>query len=61
MPDIEKRRAILVACCLNNCYGCFAPLETFPNFLIMKKQQKNEQNNSQNHLIKYLKIFQKEV
>ena len=36
MSDLEKRRAILVACCLNNLYGCYASLQTFLNFLIWK-------------------------
>ena len=40
MPDVEKRKAILVACCPNNLYGRYASLQTFFNFLIMKKQQK---------------------
>ena len=40
MSDVEKRKAMLVACCLNNSYGCYASLQTFLNFLIMKKQQK---------------------
>ena len=39
MPDVEKRRSILAACCLNNLYGCHC-LQTFFNLLIMKKQQK---------------------
>ena len=40
MSDIEKRRAILNARCLNNLYGCYASLQTFLNFLLMKRQQK---------------------
>ena len=40
MSVVEKRKAILVACCLNNLYGCYISLQTFFNFLIMKKQQK---------------------
>ena len=40
MSDVEKRKAILVACCLNNLYSCYASLQTFLNFLLMKKQQK---------------------
>ena len=40
MPDVEKRKAILVVCSLNNLYGRYASLQTFLNFLIMKKQQK---------------------
>ena len=35
MSDVEKRKAILVACCLNNLYGCYASLKTFVNFLII--------------------------
>ena len=58
MPDVEKRRTILVTCCLNNLYGCCASLQTSLNFLIMKITTKN-QNNSQDHLINHLKIFQK--
>ena len=40
MSDVEKRKAILVACCLNRLYGCYASLQTFLNYLIMKKEQK---------------------
>ena len=29
MYDIEKRRAALVACCLNNLHGFYASLQTF--------------------------------
>ena len=60
MSDVEKRRAILVGCCLDKFYGCYASLQTF-NFLIIKKQQQKKQNNSKDHLIKHLKIFQTEV
>ena len=60
MSHVEKRKAMLVAYCLNNLYGCYASLETFLNVLIMKKKQHKIKNNSQDHLIKYLKIFQKE-
>ena len=59
MSDVEKRRTILVACFLNNLYGCYASLQTFLNALIMNNNNNNN-NNSQNHLIKHLKIFQKE-
>ena len=38
MSDVIKRKAILVAYCLNNLYGCYASLQTFLNFLRMKKQ-----------------------
>ena len=34
-----KIRTILVRCCLNKLYGCYASLQTFLNFLIMKTQQ----------------------
>ena len=40
MSVVEKRKAILVACCLNTLYGCYISLQTFFDFLIMKKQQK---------------------
>ena len=40
MSDVEKRKAILVACCLNKLYGCYASLQTFLNYLIKKKEQK---------------------
>ena len=40
MSYVDKRKAILVACCLNNLYRCYASLQTFLSFLIMKKQQK---------------------
>ena len=42
---VEKKVAILVAilaCCLNNLYDCCASLQTFLNFLIMKKQISNK-------------------
>ena len=39
MSDVKKRRAILATCYLNNFYGCYASLQTFLNFLIMKKKQ----------------------
>ena len=57
ISDTEKRRAILVACCLNNFYDCYASLQTFLNFLITKKQNKTKQerNNSQDHLINHQK------
>ena len=42
MSVVEKRKAILVACCLNNLYGCYVSLQTFFNFLIMKKQKLNK-------------------
>ena len=29
MSDVEKRRAALVACCLNNLYGLYGSLQTF--------------------------------
>ena len=35
-----KKRPILIARCLNNLYGCFESLQSFFNFLIIKKQQK---------------------
>ena len=35
MSDVEKRRAVLAVCCLNNLYGFNALLQTFLNFLIM--------------------------
>ena len=40
--DVDKRRSILVTCCLNNLYGCYVSLQTFLYFLIMKKQQKRK-------------------
>ena len=43
MFDVGKGRTILVACCLNNLYGCYASLQTFLNFLFMKKQRKINQ------------------
>ena len=43
MSDVGKGRTILVACCLNNSYGCYASLQTFLNFLFMKKQRKINQ------------------
>ena len=58
MSGVEKRRTVLVACFLNNLYGCYASLQAFLNALIMKNNNNN--NNSQNHLIKHLKIFQNE-
>ena len=39
MSVVEKRKLILVTCCLNNLYGCYVSLQIFFNFLIMKKQQ----------------------
>ena len=61
MSDIGKRRVLVIACCLNNLHGWYESLQTFFNFLITEKQQqKKKQNSSQHHLIKYLKIFQKE-
>ena len=42
ISDTEKRRAILVACCLNNFYDCYASLQTFLNFLITKKTKQNK-------------------
>ena len=58
MSDVEKRRPIFVAFCLNKLYGCCTSLQTFFNFLIMKKEQKKQQNNSQDHPI--LKFSKKE-
>ena len=43
MSDVGKGRTILVACCLNNLYGCYASLQTFLNFLFVKKQRKINQ------------------
>ena len=62
ISDTEKRRAILVACCLNKFHDCYASLQTFFNFSITKKQNKTktERNNSQDHLINNHKIFQSE-
>ena len=40
MSYVEKRKVILVARCLNNLYGWCESLQTFFNFLIVKKQQK---------------------
>ena len=59
MSDVEKRRAALVARCLNNLHVFYASLHTFLNFLITQKQKK-KQCNSQDYLIDHLKIFQKE-
>ena len=39
---VKKSKAILVACCLNNLYGCCASLQTCLNFLIMKKNTKKK-------------------
>ena len=58
MSDVEKEGQ-LVACCLNNLYGCYASLQTFLNFLIMKSGKKKNNNNSQDHLI--LKFSEKRV
>ena len=44
MSDVQIRRAILAASCLNNLYGCYASLQTFLNFLIMKKQKQKRNN-----------------
>ena len=41
MSDVEKIRAILVGCCLDNFYGCYLSQQTF-NFLIIKEQQKRK-------------------
>ena len=57
MSDVEKR-AILVANNWN--MFMFTSLQTFLNFPIITKITKKKQNNSQDHLIKHLKIFQKE-
>ena len=40
MPDVEKRRAIAGTCCLNNLYGCYASLQAFLNFLLIKNNKK---------------------
>ena len=42
ISDTEKRRAILVACCLNKFYDCYASLQTFFNFSITKKTKQNK-------------------
>ena len=57
--DVEKRRAILVVCCLNDLYGCYASLQTFLHFSNNGKTTKKKQNNSQDHPIKYLKNLPK--
>ena len=63
MSDVEKSREALVPCCLNNLYGCYASLQTFFTYFFIfrlfnnEKTRKKKQNNSQDHLIKHLKIF----
>ena len=64
MSDVEKGRAALVTCCLNNLYGFYVSLQTFFNFLIIffnfLKTTEKKQNNLQNYLMNDLKVFQKE-
>ena len=40
----KEEQYILDTCFLNNLYDCYASLQTFLNFLIMKKEQKKKQN-----------------
>ena len=60
MSDVAKRKVALVACCLSNLYGFYAPLQIFLNFWIMYKQQKRNKIIQKTILITHFKIFQKE-
>ena len=59
MSDVEKRRAILVACCLKNLYGFYASLKTFLNLLNNVKEIKKKQNDSKDYLSNHLKSSKK--
>ena len=58
---LKKRRAILVSCCLNNLYGSYATMQTFLKFNNEKTRKEKQKNSQDHHLIKHLKIFQKNV
>ena len=45
MFDVEKWKAILVACYLNNLYGCYASLQTFLFFLNSEKKKEKKKRN----------------
>ena len=50
MSDIEKRRAILAACCLSNFYGCYVLLQTF--LLNNEKKKKKKKKQKKNKVIR---------